>query len=250
MADARQIGINISEGRKLVTQAIAAGKKRDFENAIALVRESKKTIESAINQHIVDSISTIQNNINSLSEAGKDINELNDMMAKVQSLHSEQEYMEAIELSKKTSEIAQNMLSELKTTVKKEEHAVLEGDIDEKLKTLVEFIKKGEEVKVDVNKTKTLMTEARKALKRDELEKAEELLKQAKEDFLRELPKLLTEEISNSKSVLYQAKMQGQDIRPSIKYLKEANTALKLDNYIDAMEAIKRYRTEMNQFME
>ncbi len=44
--------------------------------------------------------------------------------------------------------------------------------------------------------------------------------------------------------------MGGVDIRPSIKLLKQASTALKLNNYLDALDAIKKYQSEMDQYME
>ncbi len=114
----------------------------------------------------------------------------------------------------------------------------------------MDLIKSGEEVEVNVKGAKELLTQARMAIKNSEYSKAENLLNEAKEDFLRELPKQLTDIISNSKPVLYKAKMQGVDIKPSINLLKEASMALKLNNYRDAMEAIKRYRNEMTQYME
>lgn len=328
LANSRKIGINVLEGRKLIDQAIAAGKKRDFEGAITLVKESKKIMENSLNEHIIDSIQSNQSKIVSLSEAGGDVSELENMLAKVQLLLNERKYIEAVELSKKTSGEAQKIESELKA-IKEEEEKVepevsiepeekvepevslepemkiepevrmepeekkepevslepetkiepevsmkpevsleskarvepevriepeekmgQEEGVSKQVEAIVDLIKSGEEVEVNVKGAKELLTQARMAIKKSEYGKAENLLNEAKEDFLKELPKQLTDIISSSKPVLYKAKMQGVDIKPSINLLKEASMALKLNNYRDAMEAIKRYRNEMTQYME
>ncbi len=250
LADARKMGINVLEGRKLIDQAITAGKQRDFEGAIALVKDSKKIIENTISEHIIDSIQATQSKIVTLSHAGGEVSELENMLAKVQLLLNERNYLKAVELAKKTAEEAEKAEEDLKATMKVEEEEEAGKGVADQVRNLVELIKTGEEVKVNVKGAKTLLTQARVAIKRNDLITAETLLTEAKDDFLRELPRQLTDIISNSKPVLYKAKMQGVDIRPSIKHLKEASAALKLNNYLDALEAIKRYKTEMTQYME
>ncbi len=71
LAGARQYGINVLEGRKLIDRAIAAGKKRDFENAITLVRQSQVAIEENFNQHIDDLISQIESKMGAIQKAGE-----------------------------------------------------------------------------------------------------------------------------------------------------------------------------------
>ncbi len=249
LADARKMGINVLEGRKLIDQAITAGKQRDFEGAIALVKDSKKIIENTISEHIIDSIQATQSKIVTLSHAGGEVSELENKLAKVQLLLNERKYIKAVELAKKTAGEAEKAEEDLKATMKVEEEEAGKGVADQ-VRNLVELIKTGEEVKVNVKGAKALLTQARVAIKGNDLITAETLLTEAKDDFLRELPRQLTDIISNSKPVLYKAKMQGVDIRPSIKHLKEASAALKLNNYLDALEAIKRYKTEMTQYMD
>ncbi|UCG69914.1 MAG: zinc ribbon domain-containing protein [Thermoplasmata archaeon] len=250
LATARKVGINVSEGRKLIDQAIGAGKKKDFKTAITLVRDSQKIIENVINQTVLDSIQSSQLQLNAISKAGGDVKELENMLAKVQVQLNERKYTEAVELAKKVALDAEESIKKLKTEITEKEATEIGADVSEKLRSLIELIKSGEEVKVNVKGARTLLTEARVAINKNELDQAENLLTKAREDFLRELPKQLTDIISNSKPVLYKAKMQGVDIRPSIKLLKEASTALKLNNYLDALEAIKRYNTAMTQYME
>jgi hypothetical protein len=249
LANARQIGVNVVEGRKLIDQAISAGKQRDFETALTLVRESKENIENVISQHLTDSVQTTQLKIDALVKAGANVEELKTKVGQVKSLLDTKKFIEAGNLAKTAADDAESSILRLKATMKQKERMEKGEDANEKLKELIDLIKSGEKVKVDVKKAKALLTQARVAMKKNELDKANDLLTQAKEDFLRELPKQLTEIISSSKPVLYKAKMQGVDIRNSIKLLKEASTALKLNNYIDALEAIKRYKAEMNQYM-
>jgi hypothetical protein len=244
------MGINVLEGRKRIDQAIAAGKKRDFISAIALVKESQKTIEEAISQHVMDSISTTEMKMDALGKAGADTSELTQKVMEVQLKLKDENFIDAATLAQDVADSAENAVLKLKAALKKKEHVETGKDVNEKLESLVELIKSGEEVNVNVKRTKALLTQARMSIKKNELEKAEELLSEAREDFLKELPKNLTSIISSSKPVLYKAKMGGVDIRPSIKLLKQASTALKLNNYLDALEAIKKYQTEMNQYME
>jgi hypothetical protein len=248
LAGARQYGINVLEGRKLIDRAIAAGKKRDFENAITLVRQSQVAIEENFNQHIDDLISQIQSKMGAIQKAGGNVDELGTMVDEVRALVNGKSFIEAAKKVKTTSDHTEQTIMQLKSQLreKKTDEA---SDVNEKVANLVDLIKSGEEVKVNVKGAISLLTEARKAIKESDYDKAEEYLIQAKEDFLKELPKQITDIISNSKPMLYKAKMQGVDIRPSIKLLKEASTALKLNNYLDALDAIKRYRAEMNQYL-
>ncbi|UCF08244.1 MAG: hypothetical protein JSW28_00705 [Thermoplasmata archaeon] len=250
LSGARQIGINVIDGRKRIDQAIAAGKKRDFLSAIALVKESQKTIEDSITQHIIDSIQTTQMKIEALNKAGADTTGLDNKVGEVQTLLDTLKFIEAATIAQEAADNAENEVLKLKASLKKKEYAEAGKDVNEKMISLVELIKSGEDVKVNVKRTKALLTQARMAVKKNELEKAEEFLREAREDFLRELPKNLTQIISSSKPVLYKAKMQGVDIRPSIKLLKQASTALKLNHYLDALEAIKQYQKEMEQYMD
>jgi hypothetical protein len=249
LAAARQFEINVFEGRKLIDRAITAGKKRDFEQAISLVKESKRTIENVINQHILDSIQTTQVKINALSKAGGDVGGLEEYIGKVKILVEQGKFVEAIKLARNAADETEKAVMKLKSALKRKEQTEKGKDVSDMLKSLIELIKSGEQVKVNVKGAKALLTQARVAIKKNELGRAEELLTDAKDDFLRELPKQLADIISNSKPVLYKAKMQGVDIRPSIKLLKEASTALKLNNYLDALEAIKQYKSEMSQYM-
>lgn len=249
LAAARQFEINVFDGRKLIDRAITAGKKRDFEQAISLVKESKSTIENVINQHILDSIQTTQVKINALSKAGGNVDGLEEYIGEVKILVEQGKFVEAIKLARNAADETEKAVVKLKSALKKKEQTEKGKDVSDMLKSLIELIKSGEQVKVNVKGAKALLTQARVAIKKNELGRAEQLLTDAKDDFLRELPKQLADIISNSKPVLYKAKMQGVDIRPSIKLLKEASTALKLNNYLDALEAIKQYKSEMSQYM-
>jgi hypothetical protein len=249
LAAARQFEINVFDGRKLIDKAITAGKNRDFEQAISLVKESKSTIENVINQHILDSIQTTQVKITALSKAGGDVGGLEEYIGEVKILVEQGKFVEAIKLARNAADETEKAVVKLKSAIKRKEQSEKGKDVSDMLKSLIELIKSGEQVKVNVKGAKALLTQARVAIKKNELSRAEELLTDAKEDFLRELPKQLADIISNSKPVLYKAKMQGVDIRPSIKLLKEASTALKLNNYLDALEAIKQYKSEMSQYM-
>jgi hypothetical protein len=249
LAAARQYEINVYDGRKLIDRAITAGKKRDFEQAISLVKESKSTIENVINQYILDYIQTTQVKINALSKAGGDVDGLEEYIGEVKILVEQGKFVEGIKLARTAADETEKAVVKLKSALKKKEQTEKGKDVSDMLKSLIELIKSGEQVKVNVKGAKALLTQARVAIKKNELGRAEQLLTDAKEDFLRELPKQLADIISNSKPVLYKAKMQGVDIRPSIKLLKEASTALKLNNYLDALEAIKQYKSEMSQYM-
>ena len=214
------------------------------------MKESQKTIEDAISTHVLDSVSTTEMKIDALNKAGADTLVLTGNVSEVQTLLGRDKYIEAATLAQEVADNAENAVLKLKAALKKKEHAETGKDVNEKMESLVELIKSGEEVNVNVKRTKALLTQARMSVKKNELEKADELLREAREDFLKELPKNLTSIISSSKPVLYKAKMGGVDIRPSIKLLKQASTALKLNNYLDALEAIKKYQNEMNQYME
>lgn len=248
LAGARQFGINVLEGRKLIDKAIAAGKQRDFANAINLVKESQRAILSNFTTHVEDSISGTKSKIEALKKAGGDTGDLENMLTKVQGLLDGKKPIEAAKMAKAISVRTEESIMKYKSVLK-EKKSDEEKDVTEKVRNLVDLIKSGEEVKVNVKGTKDLLTQARVSIKKNEWNQAETYLNQAKEDFLKELPKQITDIISNSKPMLYKAKMQGVDIRPSIKLLKEASTALKLNNYVDALDAIKRYRTEMNQYI-
>lgn len=248
LAGARQYGINVLEGRKLIDRAIVAGKKRDFENAIILVKQSQRAIEDNFGHHIDDTLSQIQSKMGAITKSGGDVGDLTGMVDEVRALVNSRSFIEAAKKVRATSEQTEQIIVQLKSKLR-ERKSDDASDVNEKVENLVNLIKSGEEVKVNVKGAISFLTEARRAIKENNYEKAEEYLIQAKEDFLRELPKQITDIISSSKPMLYKAKMQGVDIRPSIKLLKEASTALKLNNYLEALDAIKRYRAEMNQYL-
>ncbi len=250
LTGARRAGINVTEGRKWIDQAITAGKNRDFQRAIIMVKKSKNALNKAINQQTIDMIQTTQKKIEVLKRAGTNVNQLENNVLKITSLLKGGGYVEAAQLAKNTVKSAEKSMMVSRARLKKTKEVKGRDEVDVIIKSLIDMIKSGEEINVNTKLTKAFLTKSRLAMKKDEWNEARDLLLKAKENFLKELSQRLTDIVSNSRPVLYKAKMEGVDIRPSIKLLREASSALKVNKYLDGLEVIKLYMDGMRQYMD
>ncbi|MEK6838426.1 MAG: hypothetical protein AABY08_01640, partial [Candidatus Thermoplasmatota archaeon] len=59
LLSAKQVGVEIEEPKRLINDAIAAGKRREIELAVRLVADAKSNLETAFTVHIAGQIQTL-----------------------------------------------------------------------------------------------------------------------------------------------------------------------------------------------
>jgi len=70
LISAKKLGIDITESRKLISDAIAAGKRRDIRRAVSLVKQSKTDLEDAFTEQIAESIESFREEVREAKELG------------------------------------------------------------------------------------------------------------------------------------------------------------------------------------
>ncbi|MFQ6107243.1 MAG: zinc ribbon domain-containing protein [Thermoplasmata archaeon] len=234
LISAKKLGIDITPSRKLISEAIAAGKKRDIRKAVALVKQSKRDLEDAFTEQIAESIEGFR----------KDVRDARSLGAEVEKV---EEIVESAILSLENEDF-EGSIKDLQSA-KKEFESVGAGLTTAKdaLEEASQLISDAALFSIDVTESEHLYREGTDALERKEWDVASLFAKQSKEKLVEKLPSKLVEEIKKARDILLELKVRGGDLKRPIQILKKASTTLKEQQYVDTLKLLKVFRKEIRE---
>ncbi|MCK4456671.1 MAG: zinc ribbon domain-containing protein [Thermoplasmata archaeon] len=232
LISAKKLGVDIAESRKLISEAIAAGKRRDVRKAVGLVRQSKSGLEDAFMQQIAESLEAFREDVTAAMGLGADVERTEELIeSAILSLENEdfEGSIKDLQSAKKKFETVGAGL----TTAK---------DALEEAKLL---ITDASQFGIDVSVAEHLYKEGSAALQRKEWDVASLFAKQSKEKLIERLPAKLVEEVRRARDILLELKVRGGDLKRPIQILKKASMTLKEEKYVDSLRLLKVFRKEI-----
>ncbi len=232
LISAKKLGIDIAESRKLISEAIAAGKRRDVRKAVGLVKQSKSGLEDAFTEQIAGSIEAFREDVTTARGLGADVERTEELIeSAVLSLENED-----FEGSIKDLQSAKKKFESIGAGLTTAKDALEEAKL---------LIADASQFGIDVSVAEHLYKEGSAALQRKEWDVASLFAKQSKEKLIERLPAKLVEEVRRARDILLELKVRGGDLKRPIQILKKASMTLKEEKYVDSLRLLKVFRKEI-----
>ena len=232
LISAKKLGIDITESRKLISEAIAAGKRRDIRKAVGLVMQSKVGLENAFTEQIASSIGAFREDVTAARGLGADVESI-------------EETIESAILSLENEDF-EGSIKDLQSA--KKEFKTVGGGLTtakDALEEAKQLIEDASQFGIDVSEAEHLYKEGSAAIQRKEWDVASLFAKQSREKLIEKLPAELVEEVKRARDILLELKVRGGDLKRPIQILKKASKTLKEEKYVDSLGFLKVFRKEI-----
>jgi len=230
LVSAKKLGIPIEDEKRLINDAIAAGKRRDIERAVGLIDEAKHALDIAFTDFIGG---RIQSFLGEVSKAGTR-----------RGPEFERALEEAVERLEGGDYDAawegfEDASAGFQTQAKGYHEARDALARDERV--LAEVRALG----MDTKEIEQHLKPGRDALGRQDTNGALRNAKAAHEAVLRLVPAFVNEEMRKARNTLLDLKMRGGDLSKPIGILKAASVHAKKEEWSDALRYIKEFHKEV-----
>jgi len=229
---ARTVGVDIEEPKRLINDAIAAGKRREIDRAVALVSQSKVSLERSFAGQIAARVESLIGDLEKAKTGGSEV-------APVEGL---------LEESVASLESGDFVSSSDRVNVAREEFEKIAGGYHrgkEALRGAEGLVEDCRVFNLDVREAEKYIRQGREALGRREYDSASQLADRATGAIMKVLPDFLNDEMKRARNKLLELKMRGGDLTRPIGILKQASIHLKREEYPDAMRFVRMFRREV-----
>src|SRR2546427_525981 len=227
LVSAKRIGLEIEEGKRIINDAIQAGKGRDIERAVTLIAEARRTLDVAFVDFIGGQIDTVMQELRAAKgDAG--------VQAATPKLQEAVGRMEAGDYDAAWDRF-QGALGTFHTEAKDFHEA--RKIIDDGDRTVREVRSMG----MDLRDPERLLRQGRESLDRRDVAGALRFGQQAQERMKRDVPAFVQDQMRKARNELLDLKVRGSDLSRPIGILKEASAYVKREAWGDALRQIREF---------
>lgn len=232
LALAKEYNIETSEARRLIDKSVRAGKQGEVAEAVQYAEQCKTSIAAAIDSRLDTDVEHLEK----LVEVAKSMN--SNPAGITDAIKAVKERRAAGDLDGALREAMGGKKQAERLTGKYIE-------ANELCDSLSKLINGCERFYVDVREAKKLLGEAKEAGDHGDWSMMGILARKGREEILKTLPDLLTQELKKAKSMLLDAKAEGKDVSTLVKLLKESGTAFKQEKYEEALDRLIEFKSEV-----
>lgn len=225
---ANELKIDVSTSKALINKAVTAGKTRDLDNAIRLVKEGMSGLERDIRATLLQRIRTLDMALSIDKKSGRDVTGLE---------HSISEIKKSMEVN--DFQIASDEIKRVETQISSSPTATMS---QVELESIERALSDADYLNLNVSEAKTLYQSALKAIESNDGKNSSLMSKQAMDILNRQLPSFIASEMRKAKVTLREIKMMNVDITSPVNQLKEANDYVLQGDYCAALGAIRKFR--------
>ena len=233
LVSAKRIGLEIEEGKRIINDAIQAGKGRDIERAVSLIADARRALDIAFVEFIGGGIEKFVQEIRAAKgEAG--VNAVTPGLLEAVGRMEAGDYDSAWDLY-------QSVLVRFESEAKDFHDArrtIEEGD-----RLVVEVRAMG----MEVQSSERMLRQARDSLERRDVATATRIGQQATDRLKRDVPEFVQEEMRKARSQLLDLKLKGNDLAKPIGILKEASACVKQENWAEALRQLRAFHKEIER---
>lgn len=227
LVSAKRIGLEIEEGKRIINDAIQAGKRRDIERAVTLIAEARRTLDVAFVDFIGGQIDTFLQELRAAKgDAG--------VQAATPKLQEAVGRLEAGDYDAAWDRL-QLALGTFQTEA---------TDFREARKLIDDGDRLAREVRamgMDLRDPERLLRQGRESLDRRDVAGALRFGKQAQERMKRDVPAFVQDQMRKARNELLDLKVRGNDLSRPIGILKDASTFVKKEAWGDALRQIREF---------
>ena len=231
LVSAKRIGLEIEDGKRIINEAIQAGKARDIERAVSLISEARRALDIAFVEFIGARIDSFVQEIQAAKgDAGMQL-----AMPKLQAAVGR---LEAGDYDGAWDE-CEASLGTFQTDAKDYHQArtfIEDGD---------RLARDARTMGMEVRDAERLLRQGRQAMDTRDIAGASRLGKAARDRLQRDVPAFVQEEMRKARNALLDLKMKGDDLGRPISILKEASTLVKQESWGEALRYIRDFYKEI-----
>jgi cellobiose-specific phosphotransferase system component IIA len=226
--------IDPGESKQLIDEAIIAGRERQVDKAIELVRKSKAILTERVDAHLAQQIGRLNEEIGVARDFGGDISRPTTYIQEVTRARSSGDIEAAYVYAEKV----------------KKELLPITGRYNAsrtKLSDLKKLIQDCEIFIVDTKEARRILAEATKSFELKDFDKVDVLVKSANDNLFKAIPIRMTEEMKSARERLIDAKTRNVNITPMLTLLKSTMGLLKAGDYAQAVKEMRDFNEMMKK---
>jgi rubrerythrin len=233
LVSAKRIGLEIEDGKRLINDAIQAGKGRDIERAVTLIADARRSLDMAFADFIGSRIDTFVQELRAAKgEAG--------VQAATPKLSEAVGRLEAGDYDL-AWDLSQTALATFHVEAK---------DFHEARSIIDEGDRLARDVRamgMDPRDAERFLRQARESMERRDVGGALRFGKQARDRMKRDVPAFVQDEMRKARNELLDLKVQGSNLAKPIGILKDASAHVKQEAWGEALREIREFRKSIKR---
>jgi hypothetical protein len=234
LALAIQKEVDIAESKRLIDEALSAGRERKLDEAIEKLQVSKALLTDNLKTNLVELLEQLKEEMEVASDLGGDVSR-------------PKTYLKEVERARESDDIEAAYVYAEKA---KKEMLPITGRYNEtkkKVDNLRQLISDSELLFVDTRDGRAKLVEATRAFEQRDFDRVDLAVKEARGLLEKEIPARMSEEIKKAKVQLVEAKEKGANITPMLTQLKTAISLMKSSDYGQALKEMREFKDMMKK---
>ncbi len=226
--------VDPGDSKRLIDEAIIAGRERQVDKAIELVRKAKAILTEKVDANLAQQIVKLNEEIKIARDFGGDISRPTTYIQEVTRARSAGDIEAAYVYAEKV----------------KKELLPITGRYNEsrtKISDLKKLIQDCEIFIVDTKEARRILVEATRSFEQKDFDKVDVLVRSANESLFKTIPARMTEEMKTARERLIDAKARNMNITPMLTVLKSTMALLKAGDYAQAVKEMREFNEMMKQ---
>ena len=234
LVSAKRLGLEIEQEKKVINDAIVAGKQRDVERALRSIAEAKHALDVTLTADLSHRIETF------LSEAAR-AGPTRDTSSLESALREAVNHLEARNYDGAADQVETAMKGFL---LQASDYVEAKDALDQDDRLLSDAKLLG----LDVREVERFIRAGREAMSRRDQATALKAAQEARERLTKALPSFIEDEMKKARNVLLDLKVRGGDLSKPIGILKAASIHAKKEDWGAAVRYLREFRREVDAF--
>ncbi len=231
----KDLGKDVGASENLFQEARSLADRGEYKEALDKLAECVDLLGSRVREYVEAIKDDINEYVAIAEENDVDVKDLREKLGELDELMEEAEYERAIETARLLKDSA--------------EKAIVD-DLNKRIKKIEKVIKEGEEIEVNVEQSRHLLAEAKKAVRNKNFRDAIDIIKSAHDEIHEACFQKVLKIISESRGNFLEAKKLGADLSHPLEILNRARTALRQGEYKKAVEYAKQGDREVEEIVK
>ena len=229
LALAMEKEVDISEPKRLIDDAAVAGRERQLDTALDLVRQSKSILSNKLDVHLTVMLGQLREELKVASSLGGDVSRPTTYLQETERAKAAGDAEAAFVYADKVQKDLQPITGRY-------------NESKRKIAALKALIADSEVFIVDTRDARGLLIDASNAFDSNDYGEVDTLVRTAEEKLYKAIPTRMAEEINKAKELLREAKMRNVNIAPMITTLKSVINLMKAGDYRQAMKEMRDFK--------
>ncbi len=230
LVTAKRIGVGIDEGKRLIANAVEAGKRKEMEKAVRLISDARRSLDLAFVDFIGGRLQAFAAEVEAAGPG------------EAASLARPPLEAALKKLEHRDFDGAWDSLQSARHAFASQAKEYMEGrkilDSTERLMTEVHSLG------MDTRDVERLLNQGREAAERRDLPGSLRFARQSQERLLQAVPTFVQSEMREARNALLEMKVRGSDLSKPVGILKEASAHVKNEEWSEAIRFLKEFQKE------